>query len=191
LGQSYGGFCLTHYLSAASDGLAEVIITGGLPSLDHSLDDVYRATYRRVIEKNQRYYQRYPGDEERSHEIVDYLASHEVRLPSGDRLSPRRFQQLGLAFGASNGFEQVHYLLEEAFVRGRSGRELSYTFLRRFENSFSFQPNPIYALLHTYLLSRLRPQLVGRACADRIPRVRVITRQTDFLHRRNDLSLDV
>ena len=49
LGQSYGGFCLVHYLSAAPSGLREVIITGGLPPLARPADEVYRATYRRVI----------------------------------------------------------------------------------------------------------------------------------------------
>ena len=148
LGQSYGGFCLVHYLSAAPGGLEEAIFTGGLPPLDRSPDEIYRATYRRVAEKNRRYYERYPDDVERAHEIVDHLATHDVRLPGGDRLSPRRFQQLGIGFGASDGFEQVHYLLEGTFVHGQSGRELGYTFLRGFENAFSFQTNPIFAILH-------------------------------------------
>lgn len=148
LGQSYGGFCLTHYLSAAPDGLREVILTGGLPPLDRSADDVYRATYRRVIEKNRLYYERYPGDIERVQEIVTHVATRDVLLPGGDRLSPKRFQQLGISFGASNGFEKVHYLIEDAFVQGVSGRELSYGFLRSLENAFHFQTNPIYAILH-------------------------------------------
>jgi pimeloyl-ACP methyl ester carboxylesterase len=148
LGQSYGGFCITHYLSAAPDGLKEVIITGGLPPLNRHPDDVYRATYRRVSEKNRLYYERYPDDAERVREIVDHLASHEVNLPDGDRVSPRHFQQLGIAFGMKNGFERVHYLLEDAFLQGTTSQEISYTFLRGFENSLWFETNPIYAILH-------------------------------------------
>ncbi len=148
LGQSYGGFCLTHYLSAASACLREVIITGGLPPLEHSADDVYRATYRRVLEKNQRYYQRYPDDTALGQMIVRYLAEHDVRLPDGSCLTPRRFQQLGMAFGASDGFEQVHYLLEEAFVQGTNGRELSHRFLAHFAQAQNFETNPIFAILH-------------------------------------------
>jgi pimeloyl-ACP methyl ester carboxylesterase len=148
LGQSYGGFCLAHYLSAAPEGLKEALFTGGLPPLDRPPDDVYRATYQRVMAKNERYYERYPDDVARAQEIVAYLAAHDVRLPGGDRLSPRRFQQLGMAFGDSRGFEQVHYLLEEAFVAGASGRELSYGFLHSLERRFAFETNPIYALLH-------------------------------------------
>jgi len=148
LGQSYGGFCVTHYLSVAPDSLKGAIMTGGLPPLNRSPDDVYRATYERVIEKNRLYYQRYPEDIELVREVVDYLQSYEVNLPGGDRLSPRRFQQLGIAFGMSNGFEQVHYLLEKAFLYETSNRQMSYTFLRGFENSLSFETNPIYAILH-------------------------------------------
>jgi pimeloyl-ACP methyl ester carboxylesterase len=148
LGQSYGGFCITHYLSVAPDGLKEVVITGGLPPLERTAEEVYRATYRRVIEKNRRFYERYPDDVERAQAIVQYLAEHEVELPGGGRLSPRRFQQLGMGFGASDGFEQLHYLLEQAFVQGASGRELSYTFLHGLEGSQPFETNPIYAILH-------------------------------------------
>src|SRR5690349_835887 len=46
LGQSYGGFCITHYLSVAPDSLKEAIITGGLPPLERAAEEVYRATYR-------------------------------------------------------------------------------------------------------------------------------------------------
>jgi pimeloyl-ACP methyl ester carboxylesterase len=147
LGQSYGGFCVTHYLSAAPQALKEAIITGGLPPLVRSADEIYRATYQRVIAKNRLYYERYPDDAARARMIVDYLSQQEVILPTGDRLSPRRFQQLGMAFGASDGFEEVHYLLEEAFVSGANGPEPSYTFLCGVENFHKFETNPIYVLL--------------------------------------------
>lgn len=148
LGQSFGGFCATHYLSAAPGGLREVIITGGLPPLTEHPDEIYRATYERVLEKNERYYERYPGDVERVKQIVDFLATHDVELPGGGRLSPRRFQQLGLSFGFSDGFEIVHYLLEDAFIHGAEGRELSYTFLRGVENQQHHETNPIFCALH-------------------------------------------
>ncbi len=148
LGQSYGGFCVTRYLSAAPEGLHEALITGGLPPLNRPVDDVYRATYRRVLERNRRYYERYPEDLDLAREVAERLAGRPVRLPGGGRLTWRRFQQLGIAFGMSDGFEQVHYLLETAFVAGRSGKELSYVFLRGVENALPFETNPIYALLH-------------------------------------------
>ena len=148
LGQSFGGFCVTTYLSIAPDSLREAFLTGGLPPIQHHPDDVYRATYPRVREKNRLYFERYPDDVQRVRDIVAYLQTHEVRLPSGDPLTPRRFQQLGMSFGASDGFEPVHYLLEEAFIDGAYGKEISFAFLRGVENAQHFDTNPIYALLH-------------------------------------------
>lgn len=147
LGQSYGGFCATTYLSLAPEGLREVFITGGLPPLHHGPDDVYRATYKRVLAKNQLYFARYPEDQERAAAILAHVASHEVRLPDGSRLTPQRFQQMGMGFGMSDGFEPVHYLLEEAFVHGPHGPELSEAFVYGALEAVSFAARPIYAIL--------------------------------------------
>ncbi len=154
LGQSYGGFCALHYLSAAPEGLDGALFTGGLPPIDRSADDVYRATYERVLERNTRYYERYPEDEALASRIVEELGVREARLPNGDRLSARRFQQLGMQFGMSDGFERVHYLLEEGFVGTGDGQEISSVFLRHFDHAFSFETNPIYAILHEPLYAQ-------------------------------------
>ena len=148
LGQSFGGFCLLTYLSLAPQGLAAALITGGLASLTRPVDEVYRATYRRVLSRNQRFYERYPQDVARGQRIVDYLLAHDVPLPGGGRLTARRFQQVGMGFGASNGFEEVHYLLENAFVAGAHGPEINFVFLRALESMQPFDTNPIYAMLH-------------------------------------------
>jgi pimeloyl-ACP methyl ester carboxylesterase len=148
LGQSYGGFCAVHYLSIAPQSLREVYITGGLPSLYRHADEVYRATYRRVKDKNALYFSNYPDDRERAHEVIQYLRQHLVTMPAGGTLSPFRFQQLGMGLGASGSFEELHYLLEGAFVDGPQGRELNYAFLRGVENTQPFDTNPIYAILH-------------------------------------------
>ncbi|NEE56143.1 alpha/beta hydrolase, partial [Streptomyces sp. SID8455] len=66
LGQSFGGFCAVRYLSAAPEGLAAVLITGGLPSLDAHADEVYRAAYPRIERKVAAHYARYPQDVERA-----------------------------------------------------------------------------------------------------------------------------
>jgi len=148
LGQSFGGFCALTYLSLHPEGLREVLFTGGLPPLEASVEDVYRKTFARVRDRNRRYYERYPADVERARAIADHLAAREVELPGGGPLSPRRFQQLGAGFGMSDGFEQVHYLIEDAFVAGPEGPELSTVFLRGIENALPFDTNPIYAALH-------------------------------------------
>jgi len=148
LGQSFGGFCVVHYLSAAPEGLREALITGGLPSLTRPAHDVYRATYPILRAKNRDFYARYPQDADLAERIARRLATEDVRLPNGDPLSVRRFQQLGLSFGMSDGYEQVHYLLEQAFIAGAHGQEFSYAFLRGFDQNFNFDTNPIFALLH-------------------------------------------
>lgn len=148
LGQSYGGFCSMHYLSAFPGSLAAVLITGGVPGIEAGVEEIYRLTYRKLIEKNRRYYERYPRDVERIREIAAYLAEHDVRLPGGDRLSVRGFQTLGLSFGMSDGFEKLHYLVDEAFVDGPEGRQLGYGFLRGVENYNAYDTNPIFSVLH-------------------------------------------
>ena len=150
LGQSYGGFCSMRYLSAAPQGLREVLITGGIPSLTRPTDDVYRATYKRVIDKNRVYYQRYPGDVEKVRAIVRHLQEQDVRMPNGGRLTAQRFLQLGLQFGMSDGFEAIHYLLEEAFVDGvdeNNKQEINWNFMFHLEQLQSFDTNPIFSLM--------------------------------------------
>src|SRR5438445_416588 len=59
-----------------------------------------------------------------------YLHRHEVTLPTGGRLTIRRFQQLGFMLGFDDGMENLHYLLESAFCGGAGGDELSLPFPR-------------------------------------------------------------
>ena len=158
LGQSYGGFCAMRYLSAAPEGLREVLVTGGIPSLTRPVDDVYRATYQRVIDKNRCYYQRYPGDVERVRAIVRHLLDHEVKMPGGARLTAQRFLQLGLQFGMSDGYEAIHYLIEEAFIGGVDGKnqgEMNWNFLFHLEQLQSFDTNPIYSLMQDACYTQL------------------------------------
>ena len=140
LGQSFGGFCVVTYLSFAPQGLSAAFVTGGLPPLDRHTDDVYRATYGRVLAKNRAYYARYPEDVERVRRILARLEAEDVRLPSGDRLTPRRFRQLGSVLGQSTGFEKLHYLLELPFG--------SAAFLHDLEAAYPFARNPLYAVIH-------------------------------------------
>ena len=140
LGQSFGGFCVVSYLSLAPEGLAGALLTGGLPPLERHVDDVYRATYRHVLHKNRAYYARYPQDAERVRRILERLEVEDVRLPSGDRLTPRRFRQLGNLLGVSTGFEKLHYILELPHD--------SSAFLHDVEAAYPFARNPLYAVIH-------------------------------------------
>jgi pimeloyl-ACP methyl ester carboxylesterase len=148
LGQSFGGFCITRYLSAAPEGLREAFLTGGLPITEGGVDRVYRHTYPRILIRNKAYYERYPEDVLRIKEIAQYLLENDVQLPGGGRLTARRFQQYGMGFGFVGGFENLHYMVLEAFVVTSNGKELSYPFLRTFENSQPFETNPLFAIMH-------------------------------------------
>lgn len=148
LGQSYGGFCLLTYLSLHPEGLEGVLITGGVPGIEGGAEANYRLTYRKVLDKNNAYYRHYPEDEQRVRDIVSHLIDHDVRLPDGGNLSPRRFQALGLMLGVDGGFEQLHYLIEMAWIDGANGRELAHDFLMEVANSHSFDSNPIFCILH-------------------------------------------
>ncbi|MGH3424580.1 MAG: alpha/beta fold hydrolase [Nocardioidaceae bacterium] len=140
LGQSFGGFCVVAYLSQAPQGLREAFVTGGLPPVGRHTDEVYRATYARILERNRRYYERYPADRARVRNLHSWLASDDVRLPGGDRLTSRRLRQLGSTLGMSDGAEKLHYLLE--LPAG------SPAFLHDVESTLPFARNPLYAVIH-------------------------------------------
>jgi len=140
LGQSFGGFASMTYLSIAPGGLREAFLTGGLSPISRPVDDIYGATYVRLIEKNRAYFDRYPGDRARVRDILARLDAEDVRLPSGDRLTARRFRQLGLVLGDSAGFEYLHHIIELPF--GSLG------FLHDVEGLVRFARNPLYATLH-------------------------------------------
>jgi pimeloyl-ACP methyl ester carboxylesterase len=144
LGQSFGGFCTVTYLSMAPDGVREAFLTGGLPGLAATADDVYRMTYPVVAAKNRAHYERYPQDIEIARRVARSLAQAPVRLPGGMLLTVEAFQSLGIMLGSSTGSHALHYLIEDPFV----GDELNDDFRYRVESLLSFASAPLYALVH-------------------------------------------
>ena len=123
LGQSFGGFCTVSYLSTAPGGMSEAFITGGLPGLSATADDVYRLTYQQVAAKNREHYERYPQDVDAARQVARALAGRAeagrpVELPGGGELTVERFQSLGQLLGSSTGSHTLHYLLEDPFAGG-------------------------------------------------------------------------
>ena len=145
LGQSYGGFCTFTYLSFAPEGLERCLVTGGIPGITATADDVYRRTWPRVLEKNAEHFRRFPTDRDVLNRARDAIAARPVRLPGGDILSVPRLQALGIVLGMSYGSAQVHFLLEEAFDDG--GDELAPAFLAEVEYRTGHAGNPLYAVL--------------------------------------------
>lgn len=149
LGQSFGGFCAVSYLSLHPESLDLVLVTGGLPPLDRSIDQVYAWTYRRTADKTARHYARHPGDRDRVAAVGAWLQAEDVRLPSGDRLTPRRFRQVGAMLGASDGSARLHYLLELPMG--------SPAFLHDVADATPFDRNPLYAVVHEACYAAGRP----------------------------------
>ncbi|MDN3311563.1 alpha/beta fold hydrolase [Microbacterium oryzae] len=174
LGQSYGGFLTLTYLSFHPEALSASYVTGGLTSTDPDPVEVYRRTLPRVAAKTAEFYRRYPQDADIIARVVDIVENDDIRLPSGDRLSARRLQTLGIDFGMKPGFERLHWLFDEAF--SRPGR-LSDAFLAAVDDASQYWGNPLYALLQeeiyadgpgatAWAAQRVRDELGGLAATD-------------------------
>lgn len=148
LGQSYGGFVTLTYLSQAPEGLRACYVTGGLPGLSATADDVYARTYPRVRGRVFDYYARYPDDAARLGEIARLLAATDVRLPDGDRLTPHRLRTLGMALGMGDGFERIHWLLDESLDEEARPTD---TFLHQVMTLTGFTDNPLFAVMQETL----------------------------------------
>ncbi|KAG0747077.1 hypothetical protein G6F57_004764 [Rhizopus arrhizus] len=157
LGQSFGGFCIATYMSLFPQSIHKAYITGGVPPLVDTPDEVYRTLYPRVIKKNQLYYKKFPRDVERVKMIVEYLSTNSVTLPNGGHLSPRRFLQLGLSFGGSGGYQTVHNLVQSASDDLERLDSLSYRTLRNIQEAQSWDTNVIYAILHEAIYCQSAP----------------------------------
>ena len=148
LGQSFGGFCTLHYLSYYPDSLSRAYITGGIPSLTRHADEVYRATYKRVLDKNKAFFDAFPQAQQMCNRIADHLLANDVRLPNGQIFTVEQFQLIGINLGRSGANAAMYYLLEEAFVEVDGAPQLSYSFLNAMLAEQSYLTNPIYAILH-------------------------------------------
>lgn len=112
LGQSFGGFCATRYLSAAPSSLREVLITGGVPAVGRPVDEVYGATYDAMRARNRAFHAAYPHDRDRLAALLHAAGEGHVRTPDGAVVGPGRVRQLGNLLGMSDGAARLHHLLE-------------------------------------------------------------------------------
>lgn len=118
MGQSFGGFCCTTYLSFYPEGVREAFIFGGLPPLVNGPDEIYKRCYQRVKARNEAYYAKYPEDVERVQHILRFLqrfgdTTVQDTTQEG-HLTARRFLQLGLYFGFHGGLDNVHDIVLRA-----------------------------------------------------------------------------
>jgi pimeloyl-ACP methyl ester carboxylesterase len=141
LGQSFGGFCSLHYLSAASGSLREVFFTGGLPPVGRPVDDIYSTTFDTMRMLNHRYHRQFPGDRERLQRLLDLCDAGEVLDPQGVPITRRLLRTIGSKLGLDGGAEAIHYLLERDPGSPAFAHDLAATL------PFNAR-NPLYAVIH-------------------------------------------
>ena len=144
LGQSYGGFLTLAYLSRHAQALDACYVTGGLPGVDATAEEVYERTYPRQLARCSEFARTFPGDVQVLDRVADEVAAGAVQLPDGSTLSVQRLQMLGMPFGMSTGVDDLHWLLDTAL--DADGR-VSAAFAAEVAHRTSFDTNPLYAVL--------------------------------------------
>ncbi|MGP6172625.1 alpha/beta fold hydrolase [Corynebacterium sp. A21] len=148
MGQSFGGFCITTYLSTHPESVDFAYLTGGLPSTDAHADDIYRGTFSKLATRHETFYAEIPWAEDRIREICHHLNNTEELLATGEQLSSRRFRTIGSELGRGTGFDALAYLLEEPFREYRGEKRLRSDFLLDIGTRVSFAEAPLYAATH-------------------------------------------
>lgn len=145
-GQSYGGFLTCTYLSFAPRGLKGAVITGGLPPLKRSIQEVYKSLLNRVYDRNREFYGRYPENVAKVKKIISLLTEQPMVLSGKDVFTAERFLDAGLVLGRTDGLRKLHELLENPFTDS-SETNLRWAFAMGMVER-SYETNPIYAFLH-------------------------------------------
>jgi hypothetical protein len=104
-------------------------------------------------------------DKARLTKLARHLEKNEVFFPNGDRITPRIVQTLGIKFGFAHTAEEIHFLLEEAFVKAGEKEIISQTFKVGLQATIPFRTNPIFAILHEAIYAQ--GSATGWAC-DRV-----------------------
>ena len=154
LGQSFGGFCTLTYLSLFPNSLSHCYVTGGIPSIKRSADEVYQATYLRVTDKNKAFFAQFPQAQGMCKEIALFLLENNVKLPNGQQFTVEQLQLIGINLGRGNANMGLYTLLESAFIDVNGNKQLSYHFLNQMQQEQSYLTNPIYALLHEQIYNQ-------------------------------------
>ncbi|MDO5064069.1 MAG: alpha/beta fold hydrolase [Actinomyces bowdenii] len=140
-GQSFGGFCVTRYLSAHAGSLEHAYLTGGLPAVGHGIEEVYALTFEAMRAASEDYYARYPADRDRMAALMEAAARGEILTPEGHPVGPARLRGIGIALGASGGIDALHHLLEADPASARFRHDLA--------GMLPFGArNPLYAVVH-------------------------------------------
>ncbi|WP_454050440.1 alpha/beta fold hydrolase [Cellulomonas sp. Marseille-Q8402] len=145
LGQSYGGFLTLTYLSRHPEALTACYVTGGLPGIAATAEDVYARTFSRQAARNAAFARRHPEDVALLGALADRLAAGDVRLPDGDPFTVQRLQTLGMPLGMSTGVDALHWLLDTVDLDGDGVPDDA--FALAVQTQTGFDANPLYAVL--------------------------------------------
>lgn len=156
MGQSFGGFIITAYLSRFPEAIEKAYITGGLPGLT-KVNRIYERTFAATARRCQEFYA-LPGMEEAVRQTCAHVLEHDEYLPNGEKLTPNRIRQVGLELGRTYGLENLRYLFEAPFVQTGGRRRLTQEFLGQVGSRVSFALDPLYALLHETIYGNAVPQ---------------------------------
>lgn len=172
IGQSFGGFITMTYLSFYPQGLRESFIFGGLQPLVQHADQVYKCTFRKVAERNRAYYDKYPEDVARVRDIMAYLVrggggDGEIGLPSGGKLTRRRFRAMGIMLGMHGGLDSVHEIVHRANNDIELFGHLTRGTLSMIDAATSYDDHLIYAILHEPIYCN-GPGTASRWSAERV-----------------------
>lgn len=166
LGQSYGGFVTLTYLSRHPEALTACYVTGGLPGIAATAEDVYARTFPRQLARDGQFARAFPSDAGVLHAVADRCAAGEVMLGDGTPLSVERLQALGQPFGMSTGFDDLHWLLDTAL--DADGR-VSQAFADEVGHRTAWDTNPLYAVLQEAIYHQ-GPREPGWAAAAELAR---------------------
>lgn len=156
MGQSFGGFIITAYLSRFPENIEKAYITGGLPGLT-KVNRIYERTFAATARRCQEFYA-LSGMEEAVRQTCAHVLEHDEYLPNGEKLTPNRIRQVGLELGRTLGLENLRYLFEAPFVQIGGKRHLTQEFLGQVGSRVSFALDPLYALLHETIYGNAVPQ---------------------------------
>ncbi|WP_122820731.1 alpha/beta fold hydrolase [Varibaculum vaginae] len=156
MGQSFGGFIITAYLSRFPEVIEKAYITGGLPGLT-KVNRIYEQTFAATAQRCQEFYS-LPGMEDAVRQTCAHVLEHDEYLPNGEKLTPNRIRQVGLELGRTLGLDNLRYLFEAPFVQTGGKRHLTQEFLGQVGGRVSFSLDPLYALLHETIYGNAVPQ---------------------------------
>lgn len=156
MGQSFGGFIITAYLSRFPEAIEKAYITGGLPGLT-KVNRIYERTFAATARRCREFYA-LPGMEEAVRQTCAHVLERDEYLPNGEKLTPNRIRQVGLELGRTLGLENLRYLFEAPFVQTGGKRHLTQEFLGQVGSRVSFALDPLYALLHETIYGNAVPQ---------------------------------